>query len=358
VEKCSSGPACESQYYDVLSCAVKECTCTRSENTKEQETLPVEEGIAKDECQAVAQALGACFDETEEANKDVCWEDCVLPAFGSSDSCDTFCSAVEQCRGEKCSSGPACESQYYDVVNCAVTECTCAGSGNTEEQEALAVGQGIENDECLPASVVLGACFADNEEANEEVCWEDCVLPAYESLDSCDSFCSAVEQCRVEKCSSGPACESQYYDVLSCAVKECTCTRSENTKEQETLPVEEGIAKDECQAVAQALGACFDETEEANKDVCWEDCVLPAFGSSDSCDTFCSAVEQCRGEKCSSGPACESQYYDVVNCAVTECTCTGSESMEEKESLAVGDGDQNDHAPVEETCSSDTCIEL
>ncbi len=55
----------------------------------------------------------------------------------------------------------------------------------------------------------------------------------------------------MEKCSSGPACESQYYDVLSCAVKECTCTGSEKTKEQETLPVEEGIAKDECQAVAQ-----------------------------------------------------------------------------------------------------------
>ncbi len=104
------------------------------------------------------QVLALCFEYSKEANGDVCWEDCVHPAAERFDSCEGFCNAVDQCRGKKCSSGPACESHYYELVNCAVEGCTCTGSGNTEEQDTLADLGGIESFACQ-AEAKVGFLF-------------------------------------------------------------------------------------------------------------------------------------------------------------------------------------------------------
>ncbi len=103
-----------------------------------------------------------CFDDNKEKDGGDCWEECTLPSYDafkdpaheSFGSCESFCSAVEECMGKKCSSGPACESQFYETLNCGVKECTCTGSGNMEEQNTLADSGGIESDECLAETAV------------------------------------------------------------------------------------------------------------------------------------------------------------------------------------------------------------
>mmetsp|Transcript_49205 Transcript_49205/g.104626 ORF Transcript_49205/g.104626 Transcript_49205/m.104626 type:complete len:116 (-) Transcript_49205:24-371(-) len=60
---------------------------------------------------------------------------------------------------------------------------------------------------------------------------------------------------------------------------------------------------DKCDAKTHVLNTCFEEADEADGLACWEDCVIPASGAFATCDDFCGAVEQCRRDKCSSGPA-------------------------------------------------------
>eukprot|EP00584_Thalassiosira_punctigera_P007590 CAMPEP_0172527290 /NCGR_PEP_ID=MMETSP1067-20121228/2017_1 /TAXON_ID=265564 ORGANISM="Thalassiosira punctigera, Strain Tpunct2005C2" /NCGR_SAMPLE_ID=MMETSP1067 /ASSEMBLY_ACC=CAM_ASM_000444 /LENGTH=233 /DNA_ID=CAMNT_0013311001 /DNA_START=74 /DNA_END=771 /DNA_ORIENTATION=+ len=178
------------------------------------------------------------------------------------------------------------------------------------------------DDACDAKTHALTACLDEADEANKVGCWEDCVVPASEAFATCDDFCNSVEQCRRNKCSSGPACASTYYDVLNCILedsgegaKDCTCTGSLESLEDapvvedaaeaeaEVVPAteEEAVDDDVCEADTQELIKCFDEANEANMDTCWDDCVVPASEASDTCDGFCASVEQCRSEKCSSG---------------------------------------------------------
>ena len=50
-----------------------------------------------------------------------CWN-CVMPSE-SPDSCQTFCTdIVEPCRINTCSSGSACKTHYYSLLNCVLVD--------------------------------------------------------------------------------------------------------------------------------------------------------------------------------------------------------------------------------------------
>jgi len=395
-EKCVSGSACDGHYYKTLNCIMEaepeetgECACTGPWTADEQEAPPVvevteaesvfvdppEEEIVQDVCDAETQELIACFDENGEEDGVECWEECVIPATHSMNSCGGFCADVEQCKSKRCSSGPACDAQYFKVLNCimATTEgsedCACTGPWTTDEQQAPPVAGVTKidstDDECTAVTQDLIACFEENHEADSTGCW-DCFLVAADSTSSCEDFCPTVEQCKADKCSSGSACDSQYYNVLNCVVEPavpnggCACARPDNMQELETIPES---TDDECEAETQDLIACFEKNDEADYTGCW-DCVFPASDSAYSCGEFCHAVDQCKGDKCSSGSACDSQYYSVLNCVLgdsdwKECTCTTN--MDEQEMPAVGAGTENDPSfqagvPPSGTCASETCI--
>mmetsp|Transcript_53262 Transcript_53262/g.113163 ORF Transcript_53262/g.113163 Transcript_53262/m.113163 type:complete len:187 (-) Transcript_53262:297-857(-) len=133
--------------------------------------------------------------------------------------------------------------------------------------------------------------------------------------------------------------EDLNHDISAC-LKEDEGTLAISEKIAESSPSnysdeeDESLLPKDCEVKTENLVACFNTHEETNSEDCWN-CVFPASESTDSCDTFCMAVEGCRRNKCSSGSSCGDTYYTVLNCVMGEiqatggCTCTGAWNVAE-----------------------------
>mmetsp|Transcript_23926 Transcript_23926/g.36386 ORF Transcript_23926/g.36386 Transcript_23926/m.36386 type:complete len:156 (-) Transcript_23926:103-570(-) len=71
-------------------------------------------------------------------------------------------------------------------------------------------------DGCETETIALLYCFTSMKEQDGEGCW-NCVLDETE-FENCEEYCMHTEHCRSHTCSSGTACNSQYYNILNCVL--------------------------------------------------------------------------------------------------------------------------------------------